>query len=562
VQSSANALVLGGNAVSLATNTGTERGFRALSEGNRMFGRVKPLDAILATAERKSLHRSLGAVQLTLLGIGCVIGTGIFVLTAVGAQKAGPGLMLAFAIAGLVCIVAALCYAEIAAMIPVAGSAYTYSYATIGEFLAWTVGWALIMEYAIAASAVSVGWSGYFTGTILNEFLGISLPPWLSAGPLAFGGAAGGFINLPALLIAMLVTGLLIIGTSESAKVNAVLVTIKVVALTAFIALTFSSAEFDADKFNPFLPAGVFGGFGTGLGAVGAAATMFFAYVGFDAVSTAAEETKNPQRNVPIGLVGSLLFCTVFYILVAAGAIGTLGGQPIMGAGGIPLDAGSPELARQCAMPEHAQALVCSNEALAHVLRVIGFSGIGNMLGIAAFLALPSVILVLIFGQTRIFFVMSRDGLLPEGLSRVHPKFRTPHVVTALTGTVVAVAAAFFPVGRLADISNAGTLYAFLMVAIAVMVLRRKDPSRQRHFRVPALWLVAPLTIAGCLFLFFNLPIGAMLFLPGWTVLGLFVYFLYSRRNSHLGRGIVEVHEQEIGEIEPDIPGVSDRGRP
>jgi APA family basic amino acid/polyamine antiporter len=509
------------------------------------------LDAILATAEKKSLHRTLGWFQLTLFGIGCVIGTGIFVLTAVGAQKAGPGLMLAFAIAGTVCIVAALCYAEIAAMVPVAGSAYTYSYATMGEFFAWTVGWALIMEYAIAASAVSVGWSGYFSGTILNEFLGIHLPASLSAGPLALGGAEGGLINLPALVIALLVTGLLVIGTSESAKFNAVLVAIKVTALTAFIALTFTSAEFDADKFNPFLPAGVFGGFGTGLGAVGAAATMFFAYVGFDAVSTAAEETKNPQRNVPIGLVGSLLFCTVFYILVAAGAIGTLGGQPIMGAAGIPLEAGSPELARQCAMPEHAEALVCSNEALAHVLRTIGFSGVGNMLGIAAFLALPSVILVLIFGQTRIFFVMSRDGLLPEVLSKVHTKFRTPHIVTIITGCAVAVAAAFFPVGQLADISNAGTLYAFLMVAIAVLMLRRTDPNRPRSFRVPAVWVVAPLTIVGCVFLFLNLPSAAMLFLPGWSLLGLFVYFLYSRGKSHLGRGIVEVPE-----LDPDAPPI------
>src|SRR6187399_3233304 len=226
-----------------------------------ILDRIKPLDAILATAQRKSLHRSLGAVQLTLLGIGSVIGTGIFVLTAAGAQKAGPGLMLAFAIAGLICIVAALCYAEIAAMIPVAGSAYTYSYATIGEFFAWTVGWALIMEYAIAASAVSVGWSGYFSGTILGG-LGVHLPAWLSAGPLVFGGAEGGIINLPALIIALLVTGLLVIGTSESAKFNAVLVLIKVIALTAFIALTLTSADFEVDKFSPFLPAGVFGGFG------------------------------------------------------------------------------------------------------------------------------------------------------------------------------------------------------------------------------------------------------------------------------------------------------------
>lgn len=262
--------------------------------------RVKPLDAILATAQKKSLHRTLGALQLTLFGIGCIIGTGIFVLTSAGAQKAGPGLMLAFIIAGAVCIVAALCYAEIAAMIPVAGSAYTYSYATMGEFLAWTVGWALVLEYAIAASAVSVGWSGYFTGTILNEFFGLQLPAWLSAGPLALGGAEGGFINLPAMIIALLVTWLLMIGTTESARVNAVLVAIKITALLAFIGLTLTSAYFDPDKFNPFLPAGIFGGFGSGVGAVGAAATIFFAYVGFDAVSTAAEETKNPQRNVPI----------------------------------------------------------------------------------------------------------------------------------------------------------------------------------------------------------------------------------------------------------------------
>src|SRR5690606_2501529 len=280
-------------------------------------------------------------------------------------------------------------YGRSAATVPVVGSDYTSSCATIGEVFSWPVGWALIMEFAIAASAVSVGWSGYFSGTILGG-LGIDLPAWLSAGPLAFGGAEGGLINLPALVIALAVTGLLIIGTSESAKFNAFLVAIKVSALTAFIGITLTSAAFDPDKFNPFLPAGVFGGFGTGVGAVGAAATMFFAYVGFDAVSTAAEETKNPQRNVPIGLVGSLLFCTVFYILVAAGAIGTMGGQPILGAGGMPLEAGSPELARQCAMPEHAEALVCSNEPLAHVLRVLGFSWLGNAIGIAAILALPS----------------------------------------------------------------------------------------------------------------------------------------------------------------------------
>lgn len=516
--------------------------------------RIKPLDAILATAEKKALHRSLGALQLTLFGIGCIIGTGIFVLTAAGAQKAGPGLMLAFVIAGAICVVAALCYAEIASMIPVSGSAYTYTYSVMGELLAWTVGWALVLEYAVAASAVSVGWSGYFSGTILNEFLGIQLPAWLAGGPLSLGGIEGGFINLPAVVIALLVTWLLMIGTSESARVNAVLVAIKVTALTAFILLTLPQAEME--RFNPLLPAGLFGGFGSGLGAVGAAATIFFAYVGFDAVSTAAEETKNPQRNVPIGLIGSLAFCTLFYVLVAAGAIGTIGGQPIVGPDGIPFPAGSEELARQCGMAQFADRLVCSDEALAHVLRQIGYSSIGNMLGIAAFVALPSVILILLFAQTRIFFVMSRDGLLPEVLSRIHPKWKTPHIVTAITGAVVASAAAFLPVGQLADIANAGTLYAFFMVALAVMLLRRAEPDRQRSFRTPALWFVGPATMAGTLFLFFNLPSEAMLVLPVWAAVGLVIYAFYGYRKSHLGRGQVEVHEPELGSIEPSVPGI------
>ena len=520
-----------------------------------MNWRIKPLDAILATAEKKSLHRSLGALQLTLFGIGCIIGTGIFVLTAAGAQKAGPGLMLAFLIAGAICVVAALCYAEIASMIPVSGSAYTYTYSVMGELLAWTVGWALVLEYAVAASAVSVGWSGYFSGTILNEFLGVELPTWLAGGPLNLGGIEGGFINLPAVVIALLVTWLLMIGTSESARVNTVLVAIKVTALTAFIVLTLPQVE--VERFNPLLPAGLFGGFGSGLGAVGAAATIFFAYVGFDAVSTAAEETKNPQRNVPIGLIGSLAFCTLFYILVAAGAIGTIGGQPIMGPTGIPFPAGSEELARQCALPQFADRLVCSDEALAHVLREIGFSGIGNLLGIAAFVALPSVILILLFAQTRIFFVMSRDGLLPEVLSRIHPKWKTPHVVTAITGAVVAFAAAFLPVGQLADIANAGTLYAFFMVALAVMLLRRAEPNRPRSFRTPALWFVGPATMAGTLFLFLNLPSEAMLVLPVWGSVGLVIYALYGYRKSHLGAGRVEVHEPEVAAIEPSVPGVT-----
>ena len=517
------------------------------------FSRVKPIDAILATAKGKSLERSLGWFQLTLFGIGCVIGTGIFALTAAGAQKAGPGLMLAFAIAGAICIVAALCYAEIAAMLPVAGSAYTYTYASMGEFLAWTVGWALVLEYAVAASAVCVTWSDYFQGTFLREFLGMKLPAYLAAGPLALGGSPGGLINLPAVVIAILITALLTIGTSESAKVNAVLVAIKVTALTAFVVLTLPSSRFSTAHFSPFLPAGAFGGIGTGVGAVGAAATIFFAYVGFDAVSTAAEETKNPQRNVPIGLIGSLLFCTVFYILVAAGAIGTIGGDPIMGPNGVPFPTGSEELARQCAMAQYKEALVCSKEALAHVLRVIGYSKVGNSLGVAAFVALPSVILVLMFGQTRIFFVMSRDGLLPDILSRVHPRFKTPYIMTMITGAAVAVGSAFFPVGQLADWANAGTLYAFLMVAACVMILRRTHATASRSFRTPALALVGPATIIGCIFLFVNLPWQAMFVFVVWAAIGVAIYFGYSRRRSYLGRGLADGGD----EVHVDMTGIT-----
>ncbi|PEQ11071.1 amino acid permease [Novosphingobium sp. PC22D] len=508
-----------------------------------IFGRVKPLDAILATAEKKSLTRTLGAVQLTLLGVGAIIGTGIFVLTSEAAQKAGPGMMWAFVIAAVVCGVAALCYSEIASMVPVSGSAYTYTYAVMGELLAWMVGWALILEYAVAASAVSVGWSGYFVG-LLNSW-GISLPEALVVGPYA-----GGIVNLPALVIALLVTLLLMVGTTESARVNAVLVTIKVTALTVFIVLTLPVLK--GENFEPFLPNGWFGnGHGAGLGAVGAAASIFFAYVGFDAVSTAAEETKNPQRNVPIGLVGSLAICTVFYLLVAAGAIGAIGSQPVSGPNGEILAPGTPELAAQCQALAAAgtEPLVCSREALAHVLREVGWERIGDLIGVAAFLALPSVILIMLFGQTRIFFVMARDGLLPEKLATIHPKWKTPHIVTMITGVAVAFFAAFLPVGQLADISNSGTLFAFFMVAIAVLILRRTQPDRPRPFRTPLVWVVAPLAILGTLGLYANLPFEAKMVLPVWGGIGLIVYFAYGYRKSHVGLGHIEVHEDD-----PDAP--------
>ena len=508
---------------------------------HRMFGRVKPLDAILATAEKKSLHRSLGAFQLTMLGIGAVIGTGIFVLTAEAAQKAGPGMMLSFVIAGFVCGVAALCYAEMAAMVPVSGSAYTYSYAVMGELVAWMVGWALILEYAIAAGAVSVGWSGYFIGW-LNTSFNITIPHALVRGPFD-----GGSINLPAMLIASVITALLVKGTKESATVNAVLVAVKILALSFFVILTIPVIK--TGQFTPFAPLGF-------AGISGAAASIFFAYVGFDAVSTAAEETKNPQRNMPIGLIGSLAICTIFYMLVAAGVIGTVGAQPVYGPAGEALAPGSTALSQQCAALAAAgtEAVTCSKEALAWTLREIGWPQIGNLLGLAAGLALPSVILMMMFGQTRIFFVMSRDGLLPAMFSKVHPTYKTPHVITILTGIFVALFAAFFPVGILADISNSGTLFAFAAVSIAVMRLRKTDADRKRPFRTPAIYVTAPIAIAGCAYLFWSLGVETKLMFVGWATVGLIVYFAYSRSRSHVGRGIIDVPERDASVPSQPVP--------
>ena len=511
-------------------------------------GRIKPLDEILATAEKKSLKRSLGAFQLTLLGIGAVIGTGIFVLTATAAQKAGPGMMVSFMVAGAVCAVAALCYSELASMVPVAGSAYTYSYAVMGEIMAWMVGWALILEYALGASAVAVGWSGFISG--LLDSIGVHIPHAFKVGPpiqwgFLQGGEAGGLINLPAVLVVAFVTTLLVIGTKESATFNAVLVVIKVTALTLFLIITLPMISGHAAHFHPFAPRGWGNPLSSsGTGILGAAASIFFAYVGFDAVSTAAEETKNPQRNVPIGLIGSLLICTVFYLLVAAGVIGAYGAQPVIDpATGAFLKEGSPALYASAACQAAHAPTVCSKEALAHILREVSNPLFGNLVGLAAAIALPSVVLLMMYGQTRIFFVMARDGLLPDWLSAVHPRFRTPHIVTIITGIFVAIAAAFLPVGTLADYSNAGTLFAFAAVSLGVMILRKKDPTRPRPFRTPAIFLVAPLSIAGCVLLFVNLNVELKLLFVSWTVIGLVVYFLYGYRNSHLARGVVEVPE-------------------
>lgn len=482
-----------------------------------LFERVKSLDHILELAQRKGLKRQLGAFDLTMLGIGAIIGTGIFVLTSVAAEKAGPGMMYSFVISGFVCALTALVYSEIAAMVPVAGSAYTYSYAVFGELIAWMVGWALILEYAIAAAAVAVGWSGYING-FLHE-IGYGLPLFLTAGPfdtvLLAGDttpgattattSAGGF-NILAFLVSLLVTLLLIIGTGKSAKFTALLVIVKIIALAAFIVLALPAVN--SVNFEPMLP----NGWGTpfsGVGVLGAAASIFFAYVGFDAVSTAAEETKNPNRNVPIGLIGSLTVCTLIYLVVAYAAVGAVGSQP----GG---------------------ELSLSKEPLAFVLREVGYPTVGNWVASAAIIALPSVVLMMIYGQTRVLFTMSRDGLMPAVFSHIHPRFHTPHVVTLVTGAAVALFAALFPVGTLADISNSGTLFAFFMVALGVMVLRRREPGRHRPFRTPMIWLVGPTAMAGCALLFVSLGWGTIRLFLAWATIGLILYFGYARQRSHL----------------------------
>ena len=475
-----------------------------------MNWRIKPLDLIIATAEKKGLRRQLGAFDLTMLGIGAVIGTGIFVLTAVAANKAGPGMLWSFIIAGVVCLLTALIYAEIASMVPVSGSAYTYSYAVLGEIIAWMVGWALILEYAVAAGAVAVGWSGYING-FLRE-IGFGLPVALTAGPadtitLPDGTKAAGAFNLLAFAISLFVTVLLVLGTSKSAKFTSVLVAIKIIALTVFIIIALPAV--DSANFSPMLP----NGWGTplsGVGVLGAAASIFFAYVGFDAVSTAAEETKNPNRNIPIGLIGSLGICTIFYLLVAYAAIGAAGAQP----GG---------------------ALSASKEPLAFVLRNLGWPQVGNWVAAAAIIALPSVVLMMMFGQTRILFTMARDGLMPRAFAAVHARYGTPHVVTLVTGIAVSLFAAVFPVGMLADISNSGTLFAFFVVSLGVMILRKTQPGRTRHFRTPLVWIVGPLAMGGCALLFVSLGVYTIKLFFGWAFIGLVLYALFGRRTSHLG---------------------------
>ena len=446
-------------------------------------------------ADHHRLVPTLSWWHLIALGVGAIVGTGIYTLVGVGANLAGPAVILSFAVAGTVCACAALCYAEVATAIPASGSAYTYSYVVLGELSAWIIGWSLILEYSLVVSAVAVGWSGYVTG-FLTAF-GIHLPAGISAGP-----EAGGQINLPAILIVLVVAGMLAHGTRESATVNAVLVVVKIAALLLFVFVALP--HFDAEQFHPFMPYGFLshGEDGVQRGVMAAAAIIFFAFYGFDAISTASEETKNPDRDLPIGIVGSMVACTIIYVGVAAVAVG--------------------------AMP--FTAYVNSPEPLALILREIGQGTVAAIVGAAAILALPTVILAFLFGQSRIFFVMARDGLLPRSLARINQRSGTPIRITIATAILVAILAGLVPLDAIAALANAGTLAAFIAVAVCMLVMRRRDPGARRAFSVPLPWVIGPLAILGCLYLFWSLPETTKLYFLGWNVAGLALYTVLGHR--------------------------------
>jgi APA family basic amino acid/polyamine antiporter len=462
-----------------------------------MFGPRKSIHTMSSHQEAHQLAKTLSWPHLIALGVGAIVGTGIYTLTGVGAERAGPAVILAFAIAGAVCACAALAYAEMATLIPAAGSAYTFSYTAMGEGIAWIVGWSLILEYSLACSTVAVGWSGYLVGWI--QAAGVTLPQELLVGP-----HAGGIINLPAVVVALSVMGMLIAGTRESATLNIILVVIKLVALSVFVA--FALPAFQADNLQPFMPYG-FGStevMGEKRGVMAAAAIVFFAFYGFDAVATSAEEAKNPGRDLTIGIVGSMLVCTIIYMAVAVAAVGAL----------------------------PYTALANSPEPLALVLRSLQQPVAAHLIALAAVVALPSVILVMMYGQSRIFFVMARDGLLPRRLAKVSQRTGAPTLITLVTGVSVAAVAGFFRLDEIAELANAGTLVAFISVGACLMILRRRFPELPRLFRCPAPYVVGTLAILGCIYLFISLPSSTMVRFFLWNVIGLVIYFAYGRRHS------------------------------
>jgi APA family basic amino acid/polyamine antiporter len=459
-----------------------------------------------------SLKRALGAMNLTMLGIGAIIGAGIFVLTGTAAaQYAGPGIVLSFILAGLGCLFAGLCYAEFAAMIPIAGSAYTYGYATLGELIAWIIGWDLILEYLFGAATVAVGWSGYFVA-FLKE-LGLTLPDAYTQAPLNVVGThtlvrnAGGVINLPAIVLVLLMTALLVVGIKESANFNNIIVFVKMAIVVLVIGFGFMYVN--TANWHPFIPentTGEFGHFGLS-GIVRGAAVVFFAYIGFDAVSTAAQEARNPQKDMPIGILASLGICTVLYILMALVMTGLTSYKNL----NVP------------------HPVFVAIEAAGPALKWLTY-----FINIGAIMGLASVVLVMLMGQPRIFFSMSRDGLLPPVFGKVHPKFQTPYVTTIVTGVVAALVAGFFPIALLGELVSIGTLLAFVIVCIGVMVLRYARPNIPRPFRTPLVPIVPALGILICGYMMSSLPGDTWIRLIVWMVLGLLIYFVYGKSHSRV----------------------------
>ncbi|MFJ7747958.1 amino acid permease [Peribacillus sp. NPDC097295] len=459
--------------------------------------RKKSIEDLLQNAgsDNQGLKRELGAWDLTMLGIGAIIGTGIFVLTGTGAVNAGPALSLSFVIAGLACLFAALSYAEFASSVPVSGSTYTYAYATLGEFTAWIIGWDLILEYLLAVSAVSAGWSGYFQ-SFLNG-IGIDLPVVLTAAPGSVEGVLT-YMNLPAYLVVMAITLLISRGTKETKRVNNIMVTIKVAVVVLFIIASVFYVK--PENWQPFMPFGISGVFST-------AALMFFAFIGFDAVASAAEETRNPGRNLPRGIIGSLIICVVLYMVVS-----------LIMTGVVPYSHFGTAL-------DHPVSLV---------LQVAGQHWIAGIIDVGAFVGMTTVILVMLFGQSRIMFAMSRDGLMPKSLSKLHNKYKTPYAVTWMFGFVAALLGTFVPLGDLAELVNIGTLTAFTMISLAVIVLRKTKPDMKRAFYCPMVPVVPGLAIVFCVFLMFQLGSHTWIRFLIWMAIGIIVYFAYSRKHSHL----------------------------
>ena len=489
--------------------------------GNQLFTR-KRLDVLLAELEGEHrLRRVLGPIQLTSLGVGAIIGTGIFVLTGVAAHdKTGPALMLSFVVAGLACIFAALCYAEFASMVPVAGSAYTYAYATLGELFAWIIGWDLVLEYAVGSATVANGWSHYFQDFI--GIFGIAIPKALTAAPFDYNPALGHIVssgtvmNLPALVVAFVVTAVLVKGIQESASFNAAMVIVKL-AVVFFVIIVGAFYVDPANWTRDFAPYGyggvsffgntVWGTADTGgapLGMVAGAATIFFAYIGFDSVSTHSEEAKNPQRDVPIGIIVSLVVCTILYIAVA----GIITGM-------VPYDQ------------------IDINAPISKAFESVGLPWAQFLISLGALTGITSVLLVMMLSQPRVLLAMARDGLVPPGFfGAIHDKFRTPWKSTILTGLVVGVMAAFLPLRILAELVNIGTLFAFVVVCAAVLVMRRTHPDAHRPFKVPFAPLTPILGIVICVILMFSLPVENWWRLGIWLLVGFVIYFAYGRRHS------------------------------